>query len=87
MAAMPDDLHQIACLFRAAAGQLRTLSTGPIRTKRDTIVAIEAYLYQAQMRSALAFPPDRCRETAHLLEELADHLEALAVSSQRRGKQ
>jgi hypothetical protein len=82
---MPDDLRQIACLFRAAACQLRRLSTGPIRTKRDTIIAIEAYLYQDQIRSAPAFPPDRCQETAHLLEELADHLEALAGSSRRRG--
>jgi hypothetical protein len=85
LAAMPDDLRQIACLFRAAAGQLRRLSTGPIRTKRDTIVAIEAYLYQDQMRSAPAFPPDRCQETAHLLEEFADNLEALSSSSRRRG--
>ena len=82
---MPDDLRQIACLFRAAAGQLRRLSTGPIRTKRDTIVAIEAYLYREQMRSAPAFPPDRCQETAHLLEEFANHLEALNSSSRRRG--
>jgi hypothetical protein len=36
---MPDELREIACLFRAAAGQLRRLSTGPIRTKRDTIEA------------------------------------------------
>ena len=82
---MPDDLCQIACLFRAAADQLRRLSTGPIRTKRDTIVAIEAYLYQDQMRSAPAFPPDRCQETADLLEEFADNLEALTGSSRRRG--
>jgi hypothetical protein len=82
---MPDDLRQIACLFRAAAGQLRRLSTGPIRTKRDTIVAIEAYLYQDQMRSAPAFPPNQCQETANLLEQFADHLEALSSSSRRRG--
>jgi len=82
---MPDDLRQIASLFRAAAGQLRRLSTRPIRTKPDTIVAIEAYLYQDQTRSAPAFPPDRCQETAHLLEELADHIEALAGSSRRGG--
>ena len=82
---MPDDLRQIASLFRAAAVQLRRLSTGPIRTKRDTIVAIEAYLYQDQMRSAPAFPPDRCQETANLLEQFADNLEALSSSSQRRG--
>jgi hypothetical protein len=82
---MPYDLRQIACLFRAAAGQLRRLSTGPIRRKRDTIVAIEAYLYQDQMRSAMAFPPDRCQETANLLEEFADNLEALIGSSRRPG--
>ena len=82
---MPDDLCQIACLFRAAAGQLRRLSTGTIRTKRDTIVAFEAYLYKDQMRSAPAFPPDRCQETADLLEEFADNLEALTGSSRRRG--
>ena len=85
MPTMPDDLREIACLFRAAAGRLRRLSTGPIRTKRDTIVAIEAYLYKDQMRSAPAFPPDRCQETADLLEEFADNLEALTGSSRRRG--
>ena len=82
---MPDDLCQIAWLFRAAAGQLRRLSMGAIRTKRDTIVAIEAYLYKDQMRSAPAFPPDRCQETADLLEEFADNLEALTGSSRQRG--
>jgi len=82
---MPDDLRQIACLFRAAAGQLRRLSTGPIRTKHNTIVVIEAYLYKDQMRSAPAFPPDRCQETADLLEEFADNLEALSGSSRRCG--
>ena len=82
---MPYDLLEIACLFRAAAGQLRRLSKGSIRTKRDAIVAIEAYLYQDQMRSAPAFPPDRCQETADLLEEFADNLEALTGSSRRRG--
>jgi hypothetical protein len=81
---MLDDLCQIACLFRAAAGHLRTLSTGPIRTKRDTIVAIEAYVYKDQMRSEPAFPPDQCQETANLLEEFADKLEALTGSSRRR---
>jgi hypothetical protein len=82
---MPNDLREIACLFRAAAGQLRRLSTGPIRTKRDTIVAIEAYLYQDQIRSAPAFPPDQCQETANLLEQFADNLDALNSSSRRRG--
>jgi len=78
---MPDDVCQIAWLFRAAAGQLRRLSMGPIRTKRDTIVAIEAYLYKDQMRSAPAFPPDHCQETANLLEEFAAKLEAICVRS------
>jgi hypothetical protein len=82
---MPDDLREIARLFRAAAGQLRRLSTGPIRTKRDTLVAIEAYLYRGQMRSAPAFPPDQCQQTANLLEQFADNLEALNSSWRRRG--
>ena len=82
---MPDDLREIAWLFRAAAGQLRRLSKGAIRTERDTIVALEAYLYQDQMRSAPAFPLDRCQETADLLEEFADNLEALTGSSRQRG--
>jgi hypothetical protein len=82
---MRDDLREIAGLFRAAAAQLRRLSMGPIRTKRDTTVAIEAYLYKDQMRSAPAFPPDRCQETADLLEEFADNLDALTGSSRRRG--
>jgi len=82
---MPDDLREIAGLFRATAGQLRRLSRGPLRTERDTIVAIEAYLYKDQMRSAPAFPPDQCREAANLLEELADKLEVLTGSSRERG--
>jgi hypothetical protein len=78
-----NDLSEIACLFRVAAAQLRRLSQGRIRTRRDTTIAIEAYLYKNQMRSALAFPPDRCQETANLLEEFAASLEALIRSSQR----
>jgi hypothetical protein len=78
---MADDLSEIACLFRAAAGQLRTLSRGPIRTRLDTTVAIEAYLYRDQMRLAPAFPADRCQETANLLEDFAEKLEALMRSS------
>ena len=81
---MADDLSEIACLFRAAAGQLRTLGRGPIRTERDRMVAVEAYLYKNQMRLAPAFPPDRCQETANFLEELADKLEVLIRSSQHR---
>jgi hypothetical protein len=79
---MADDLLEIACLFRAAAVPLRRLSKGPIRTKRDTIVAIEPYLYKDQMRSEPAFPPDQCLVTANLLEEFADKLEALIGWSQ-----
>lgn len=82
---MPDDWLEIARLFRATAAQLRRLGMAPIRTKHDTIVAIEAYLYKDQMRSAPAFPPDQCQETANLLEEFADNLEALTGSSRRRG--
>jgi hypothetical protein len=78
---MPYDLCQIAWLFRAAASQLRRLSRGPIRIRRDRTVAIEAYLYKNQMRLAPAFPPDRCQETANLLEDFADKLEALIRSS------
>ncbi len=81
---MPDDLRETASLFRATAGQLRRLSKGTIRTKRDTIVAIEAYLYKDQMKSAPAFPPDQCQETANLVEEFANKLEALSGSSRRR---
>jgi hypothetical protein len=81
---MTDDLSEIARSFRAAAAQLRRLSQGPIRTRRDKTVAIEAYLYKNQIRLASAFPPDRCKETASLLEEFADKLEVLIRSSQRR---
>ena len=81
---MADELLEIADLFRAAASQLRRLSTEPIRTKRDRTVVIEAYLYNNQMRLAPAFPPDRCRETANLLEEFADTLEAVIHSPRRR---
>jgi hypothetical protein len=81
---MADDLSEIASLFRAAAGHLRRLSRGPIRTQRDTTVAIEAYLYNKKMRLAPAFPPDQCQETANFLEELSDKLEVLIRSSQYR---
>jgi len=57
------------------------LSKGAIRTKRDTIVAIEAYLYKDQIRTEPAFPPDECQKTANRLEEFADKLEALIGSS------
>lgn len=80
---MADDLSEIARSFRAAAAQLRWLSQGRIRATRDTTPAIEAYLYKNQMRLAPAFPPDRCQETANLLEEFAASLEALIHSSQR----
>jgi hypothetical protein len=78
---MTDDLREIAGLFRVTADQLRRLSMGPIRTNRDIIVAIEAYPYKDQMRSAPAFPPDHCQETANLLEEFAAKLEAICVRS------
>ena len=80
---MADDLSEIASSFRAAAVQLRRLTQGPIRTKRDTTIAIEAYLYGTEMRLAPAFPPDRCQEIANMLEEFADKLEALVPTSQR----
>jgi hypothetical protein len=44
------------------------------------VVTIEAYLYQDKIRTAAAFPPDRCLETANLLEEFADKLLAVAGS-------
>jgi len=78
---MPDDLREIAGQFRATAAQLRRLSMGPIRTNRDIVVAIEAYLYEDQMRSAQAFPTDQCKETANLLEEFAAKLEAICARS------
>jgi len=81
---MTDDLLYVACLFHAAAGQPRRLSKGAIRTKRDAIVAMETYVYQDQMNSAPAFPPDRCQETANLLEEFAGKLEALRRGSRQR---
>ena len=85
MPTTPDDLREIADLFRAAAGQLRRLSAGPIRSKRDTIVALEAYLYRDQMRSVLAFPPGQCLETANLLEEFAEKLQALRRPPRHQG--
>ena len=78
---MPDDLREIAGLFRATAVQLRRLSMGPIRTKSDIVVAIEGYLNEGQIRTAPAFPPDQCKETANLLEEFAAKLEAICVRS------
>jgi hypothetical protein len=79
--AMVVDLLDIASLFRATATRLRRLGGSPMRTKQDTIVAIEAYLHRGQIRSAPAFPPDQCKETANLLEEFAAKLEAICVRS------
>ena len=80
-AAMVGDLLDIASLFRATATRLRSLGGGPIRTKQDTIVAIEGYLHEGQIRTAPAFPPDQCKETANLLEEFAAKLESICVRS------
>ena len=80
-AAMAGDLLDIASMFRATATRLRELGGSPMRTEHDTIVAIEAYLHKGQIRSAPAFPPDQCKETANLLEEFAAKLEAICVQS------
>jgi len=80
---MADDLLCVACLFRAAAEQLRRLSKGPIRTKRDTIVVMEMYCYDDKLKSGPAFPPDQCQETANLLEDFADKLEVLSRSARQ----
>jgi hypothetical protein len=78
---MVSDLLDIASLFRATATQLRRLGRSPMQTKHDSIIAIEAYLHEGQIRSASAFPPDQCKETANLLEEFAAKLEAICVRS------
>jgi hypothetical protein len=83
--AMVGNLVDIASLFRATATRLRELGGSPMRTKQDTIIAIEGYLHEGQIRTAPAFPPDQCKETANLLEEFAAKLEAICVRS-RSGK-
>jgi hypothetical protein len=80
---MADDLLCVACLFRAAADQLRRLSKGPIRTTRDTIVVMEMYVCEDQLKLEPALPPDQCQETANLLEDFADKLEVLGRSSRQ----
>ena len=50
---MVHQLLKIATLFRVTSAQLRRLARRPIRTERDTIVAIEAYLHRNQVRTAL----------------------------------
>jgi hypothetical protein len=55
------------------------LAKDPIRTERTTTFVIEAYLYAEEIRTADAFPPDLCLETANLLEEFADKLLAVAA--------
>jgi hypothetical protein len=52
-----------------------------MRTEQDTIVGIEGYLHEGQIRTAPAFPPDQCKETANLLEEFAAKLEAICARS------
>ena len=81
---MAEQLLVTATLFRVTAVELRGLAKGPIQTEHDTIVAVEAYLYKGQMKSEPAFPPDQCQETANLLEEFADKLEALIRSPRQR---
>jgi hypothetical protein len=75
---MDSELQKIGVLFRVTAGQLRRLGKGPIRTERNSTSVIEAYLYSNEIRTAAAFPPDRCVEAANLLEEFAERLEAAA---------
>jgi len=50
------------------------------------MVAMETYVYQDRYEIGAAFPPDRCQETANLLEEFADKLEALIRSARQRPK-
>lgn len=43
---MAEQLLVTATLFRVTAAELRGLAKGPIQTEHDTIVAVEAYLYE-----------------------------------------
>jgi hypothetical protein len=74
---MKEELMRLAKLFRLTASQLRRLAEGPIQHDNSSLVAIEAYFYKNQLRSATAFPPDQCLEAANRLEEFAVKLTAL----------
>jgi hypothetical protein len=77
---MAEELLKIVTLFRMTTTVLRTLARDGLKTGGNTILTIEAYLHQDELRTADAFPPDRCLETANLLEEFADKLLAVARS-------
>ena len=74
---MKEELMRLAKLFRITASQLRRLGEGPILHDNSSLVATEAYFYKDQLRTATAFPPDQCLETANRLEEFAVKLAAL----------
>jgi len=48
------------------------------------IVAVEAYLYEDPVRTADAFPTDRCLETATLLEEFAKPRMSIKAAGKHR---
>ena len=75
---MTEELIKIATLFRMTATALRALSRDKLKTRSHIVLTIEAYLHHDELRTADAFPPDRCLETANLLEEFADKLLAVA---------
>jgi hypothetical protein len=74
---MSNELLKLAALFRVTATQLRRLAAGPLQQDGDAVLALKAYLDHGRLRTAEAFPPDRCLETANLLEEFAATLQAL----------
>jgi hypothetical protein len=75
---MSNELLKLATLFSITATQLRRLAVGPLQQDGDAVLALRAYLDQGRLRTAEAFPRDRCLETANLLEEFAATLQALA---------
>jgi hypothetical protein len=74
---MSNELVKLSTLFRVTATQLRRLADGPLQQNGDSVLALRAYLDHGRLRTAEAFPRDRCLEAANLLEEFAGTLDAL----------
>lgn len=68
----PAELLATAALMRVTAQSLRELADGPFQA------TVLAYLHRGELRAEQALPSDWCRETAALLDDFAETLEALA---------
>jgi hypothetical protein len=71
---MASTYGEIASLFRDAAREMRNLAD---RKVKESGRVLDLYEHRGDLKTADAFPPDRCLELANALEELAQSLEAV----------